>query len=61
MNKYKFNITWQTRARGIIKPIIEASSEEEARAILEDIIEIDFNETMRHDTEWDIDSIEVTE
>lgn len=57
--KYKFNVTWQTRCRGVVAPIIEAESEEEAREILIDTIQIDFNKTLRDDTEWDIDSVEV--
>lgn len=61
MNKYKFNITWQTRCRGYVNPIIEAGSEEEAREILDDAIQIDFNKNSRADTDWDIDSIEVLE
>lgn len=61
MNKYKFSVTWQTRCRGVVTPIIEAESEEEAREILEDTIQIDFNKHLRADTEWDIDSVEIVE
>jgi len=59
MNKYKFDITWQTRCRGVVRPVIEAENEEEAREILEDTLEIDFNSCIRDDTDWDIDSVEV--
>ena len=59
MNKYKFNITWQTQCRGYISPIIEALTEEEAREILDDTLILDFNKNARADTEWDIDSVEL--
>ncbi len=61
MNKYKFSVTWQTRCRGVVTPIIEAENEEEAREILEDTIQIDFNKNLRNDTEWDIDKVELIE
>lgn len=59
MKKFKFEITWQSRCRGRVSPIIEAKTEEEARDILEDTIEIDFNKSLRDDTEWDVDSVEI--
>ena len=59
MNKYKFNITWQTRCRGYVAPIIEAENEEEAKEILEDTLIIDYNKNSRVETEWDVDSVEL--
>lgn len=58
MNKYIFYINWQTRCRGEFKQVIIAESEDEAREILTDELDIDLNSAIRSDMEWEIDEIE---